>query len=87
MLFVTLCGILSAKGVPMKEKKYIVCQADPESTVGSAIATAIEMAQKEDKKVVMCLRNTACLVTKNTKLSDGIERYRKTVERFAHTRN
>ncbi|MBO4674642.1 MAG: hypothetical protein J5601_00960 [Elusimicrobiaceae bacterium] len=71
----------------MKEKNYIIRQIDPESTVGLAISDAIETAKRENKKVVVCLRNTACVVTKNTKLSDGIERYRKNVERFVRSRN
>ena len=71
----------------MNRKNYIVCHIDPESTVGLAIANAIEMAQKTNKKVVICLRDTACVITKSTKLVDGIERYRKNVERFAHTRS
>ena len=71
----------------MKEKEYTIYQVDPESTVGSAIANAIEKAQKEDKKVVLCLRDTACIVTKHTKLSDGIEHYRRAVERFVHSRS
>ena len=71
----------------MKENKYTIYQVNPESTVGLAIANAIEKAQKEDKKVVVCLRDTSCVVTKHTKLSEGIERYRKTVERFAHSRS
>ena len=70
----------------MDDKKYIVCQIDPESTVGSAISNAIEMAKKENKKVVMHLRNTACVITRNTKLSEGIEHYRRTVERSVHSR-
>ena len=71
----------------MKEKSYIIRQIDPESTVGWAISDAIETAKRENKKVVVCLRNTACVVTKNTKLADGIERYRKNVERFVRSRN
>lgn len=71
----------------MKQKNYIICRIDPESTVGLAISNAIEMAKKTNKKVVICLRDTACLVTRNTKLSEGIERYRKTVERFSRVRN
>ena len=71
----------------MNNKNYIVCHIDPESTVGLAIANAIEMAKRTNKKVVIHLRDTACVITKSTKLSDGIMRYRKNVERFARTRN
>ena len=71
----------------MREKNYIVCQIDPESTVGLAITNAIELAKKENKKVVICLRNTACVITRDTKLAEGIERYRKTVERLVRVRN
>jgi len=71
----------------MREKNYIICRVDPESTVGLAITRAIEMAKKENKKVVILLRNTPCVVTSNTKLSEGIEHYRRNVERFTHTRN
>ena len=70
----------------MKEKEYTIYQVDPESTVGLAIANAIEKAQKEDKKVVVCLRDTTCVVTKHTKLSEGIEHYRKTVEKIVRSR-
>ena len=70
----------------MKEKKYIICRVDPESTIGLAISGAIETAKKQNKKVVICLRGMACVITRNTKLSEGIERYRKTVERFSRTR-
>ena len=69
-----------------EEKKYIVRQADPESTVGAAVAEAIEIAQKENTKVVIRLRNTTCVVTGKTKLFEGIERYRRNVERFVHSR-
>ena len=71
----------------MDKKGYVVYQADPESTVGLAVASAIEMAQKTDKKVVINLLNTACVITKNTQLFNGIERYRKNVERFSHVRS
>ena len=69
------------------KKNYIVCHIDPESTVGLAIANAIEIAEKTNKEVVQCLRNTACVVTKSTKFVHRIERYRRNVERFAHTRS
>ena len=71
----------------MKNKNYIICRIDPESTVGLAISNAIETAKKTNKKVVICLRETACVITSNTKLTDGIEHYRKTVERFARVRS
>ena len=71
----------------MNEKNYTIYQADPESTVGLAISSAIEMAKKEDKNVLVCLRDTTCVVTKRTKLSDGIEKYRMTVERFSHSKS
>ena len=70
----------------MNNKNYIICRIDPESTVGLAVAHAIDMAQKTNKKVVICLRDTACVITRRTKLLDGIERYRRNVEKFAHTR-
>ena len=71
----------------MQEKRYTIYQVDPESTVGSAIANAIEKAKKEDKKVVVCLRDTSCVVTRHTQLSEGIEHYRRTVERAIRSRN
>lgn len=71
----------------MNKKNYIVCQVDPESTVGSAVANAIDMAKETDKMVVINLRNTACIITKHTKLQDGIERYRRNVEKLTRTRN
>ena len=70
----------------MSKKNYPTYQADPESTVGLAITNGIEMAKIQDKKVIVHLRNTACTVTKNTKLSEAVERYRRTVERFARVR-
>lgn len=71
----------------MKEKNYTICRIDPESTVGLAVANAIETAKKQDMKVVIYLRDTACVVTKHTKLFEGIECYRKAVEKFTHSRN
>ena len=71
----------------MNKSNYIICQIDPESTVGLAVANAIDMAKKTDKKVVFNLRNTTCMITKHTKLSDGIERYRKNVEKFVRARD
>ena len=71
----------------MKNKNYIVCQIDPESMVGLAISNAIETAKKTNKKVIICLRGKACVITRNTKLTDGVERYRKNVERFARIRD
>ena len=71
----------------MKEKNYVICRIDPESTVGLAITSAIEIAQKENKKVVILLRDTACVITRSTRLSEGIERYRRNVEKFVHVRN
>ena len=71
----------------MSNKNYEISYVDPETTVGLAIARAIKKAKKTDKKVVICLRDTACVVTKHTELSEGIDRYRRTVERFARVRN
>jgi len=71
----------------MQEKKYTIYQVDPESTIGLAIAQAIEKARKENKKVIIRLRNTSCVVTRHTKLSEGIERYRRTVEKSVRSRN
>ena len=71
----------------MNKDNYITYQANPESTIGVAVSDAIEMAKKTDKKVVINLRDTTCVITKHTKLFDGIEHYRKNIEKSVRARN
>ncbi len=71
----------------MKERNYIIHRPDPESTLGLAVSDSIEIAKKKNTKVIMHLRGTACVITKDTRLEDAVSRFRRTAERFARVRN